>query len=102
MPGNGRSARDSHRYGGRVVNLADALAATAPQTRNKSTVEILLAALDGTQTRDQVLDALRSDHEAAHLARALTVIAHEVGALPTDRAVRPQSVRDWRASHGAR
>jgi hypothetical protein len=84
------------------MKLDDYLAATAPQTRNKSHVAILLDALAGTSIRDDILAALRSNHEAAHLGRALTKIAHEVGALPTDKCVAAQAVRDWRAANGPR
>jgi hypothetical protein len=83
------------------MNLDEALALTAPQTRNKSHVAILLDALEGDK-RDAVLAALRSNHEAAHLARALTKMAHAIEALPADKSVAAQAVRDWRAANGPR
>jgi threonine aldolase len=84
------------------VNFADALAQTAPQARTKSHVALVIEALEGTSTRDDILAALReSDIEHAHLGRALTKIAHEIGALHPSKKVSAQAVSDWRASNGA-
>lgn len=83
------------------LDLDDFLTATAPQTRNKSHVSLLLEALDD-EKRARVLAELRSDRESAWLGRALTQMAHAAGVIPTDRRVSAQAVRDWRASHGPR
>lgn len=81
------------------MDLASALAQTAHDKGPQSFIDRLLDELDNDA---DVLAALNGNVQAAHLARALTKLAHHHGVIGEASSIDGQAVRKWRAQHGPR
>lgn len=84
------------------MNLDEALASTANVRGPQSRLERILDKMP-EKHRDQILEALRSDREAAHLGRAITKLARHLRVLGDDeKDIDGDKVRHWRSSNGPR
>lgn len=81
------------------MDLAAALAATSADRGPRSHLERYLAEVEGTPEGDAVAAELAGTREAAHLARALTLLARKRDTIGADASISGQSVTRWRASH---
>ena len=82
------------------MDFATALAQTATRKGPLSAIDKLLEAVDA-DIRQEVLDALESNLQAAHLGRALTKLAHHHKVIGETSSIDGQSVQAWRAKHVA-
>jgi len=83
------------------MNLLEALAATDTDKGPRSNLEKYLADVEGTSEGDAVTVELEGARQAAHLARAITMLARKRGTIAADSSVSGQSVTRWRAAHGS-
>lgn len=82
------------------MDLMEALAATDAEKGPRSHLEKYLADVEGTPEGDSVTAELCGTRQAAHLARALTLLARK-HSLSSDATISGQSVTKWRAAHGS-
>lgn len=83
------------------MNLAEALAVTDADKGPRSNLEKYLADIEGTPEGEAVAAELAGTRQAAHLARALTLLARTRGTVDADGTISGQSVTKWRAAHGS-
>jgi hypothetical protein len=80
------------------MDLLEALEQTDTARGPRSNLEHLLEDLGG-DLLDQVLTELRGQRQAAHLARALTLIAQKNGVIGDKATISGQSITKWRAAN---
>jgi len=82
------------------MNLAEALATTGAVQGPRSNLAAYLDSLDG-DTQAVILAELNGKRQAAHLSRALTLMARKSGVIGSSATISGASITKWREANGS-